>query len=202
MTHGKSRRTGWWGAVCLVALCLAGLPALFFFSSCNGTAGSGDLSGVVYGYKTSSTSSGQDNTAGGTASTPGTYTTDITLSFYFPDGSRFRAGTGPAGGTTTVTLDAADIGLPDEGSVVMTITGEGLEDWSGEAEADADGKVYFHISPIASGTEVIVSLEVKDRDGNVVSSGSKPQTVEGDGSEICVSLSGGDDAEEAGQIFP
>lgn len=175
-----TRRAGWRGAVCLMALCM-----VFYLSSCNGTGASEDLGGVVYG-KPSSSSSGQGYTADDFVSAMGSGNTDIILVFF-----RGGSGSGSAVGTTEVALDAAEIGLPSGGSVFMTITGEGLEDWSGEAEAGADGKVRFRIPLIASGSEVTVSMEVRDAGGNVVSSGSKTQTVEGDGSEIYVSLSGG-----------
>lgn len=176
---GKIRRACRRGAVCLMALCIA-----LCLSSCNGTGASEDLGGVVYGKPSSS--SGQGYTADDFVSAMGSGNTDIILVFF-----REGSGSGSAGATNEVALDAAEIGLPSGGSVFMTITGEGLEDWSGEAEAGADGKVRFRIPLIASGSEVTVSMEVRDAGGNVVSSGSKTQTVEGDGSEIYVSLSGG-----------
>lgn len=180
MTHGKSRRAGCRGAVCLLVPCLAGILVLFFFSACNGISDSADISGALYDDESSSSSSSTNSTDKDFVSATGSGSTDIILRF-FKDGP--RPGTGPAAGTTTVVFTAADIGLPSGGSVALSITGGGL-DWSDEARAGTDGKVCFQIPRMASGTEVMVSMEVKDSDGNVVSSGSETQTVEGDGSEI------------------
>ena len=73
---------------------------------------------------------------------------------------------------------SSDIGLPSGGSATLTITG-GVP-FTATAQSDADGNVSFQIPAIVSGTDITVSLSVRNASGTVLYSGSNQQTVSGD----------------------
>ncbi len=95
-----------------------------------------------------------------------------------------------AGGTTEVVFSAADLGLPADGTVTLSLRGNGI-DYENTKGADADGTVRFTVPLIASGTEITVSLTLWEADGTLVCTGTKTQRVTGLSSDIAVSLSGG-----------
>ncbi len=89
--------------------------------------------------------------------------------------------------TNLITFDPADIGLPDGGTVTLTISGD--IDYDETAEASEDGMVYFLIPVMKVGSEITVSITVKDSTDKIVRSGSKEQTVT-NGCSIAVTLTG------------
>ncbi|MBQ9538379.1 MAG: hypothetical protein IJU95_03840, partial [Treponema sp.] len=172
---------------------LAGIVSIsfliIFLVSCTGTGGTSDSSGLVYDAGSSSFAS---------SSQAARISSDDILTASVSGGKdavlELLGATGSSGGdaqttTTTIALAANDIGLPSDGKVVLKISG-GNVNYSMVAQADADGYVRFQIPRIASGTTVTVDIEVMDSGGTVLSSGSKTQTVQGDSSQIAVSLTG------------
>lgn len=92
--------------------------------------------------------------------------------------------------TTTVSFSSGVLGLPAGGSVILTITGNGIA-YTAESSDAGDGFVYFTIPKIANGTTVTVSIIVKNQDGSVAYAGSETQTVTNNAHDIHVSLIGG-----------
>lgn len=92
--------------------------------------------------------------------------------------------------TTTVSFSSGVLGLPAGGSVILTITGNGIA-YTAEASDAGDGFVYFTIPKIANGTVITVSIIVRNQDGSVACAGSETQTVTNNAHDIHVSLIGG-----------
>ena len=101
-------------------------------------------------------------------------------------------GQGSSGGGTDsdaenlIDFDPADIGLPDGGTVTLTITGD--VEYDETATVSEDGKVHFRVPPILTGSTITVSITIKDETGAVVSTGSKEQTLSGSSLNIAVDL--------------
>ncbi|MCR5621852.1 MAG: hypothetical protein K6G18_08340 [Treponema sp.] len=159
--------------------------------SCNGNGGGSDSSGPIY-MPVGGTSSG---TAGGSGS-PGSDSTasaqdilelsnagdtDSIIHIFTASPEQEQAGTPQA-----VVLKASDIGLPEGGSATLAISGS--ISFSQTAQADADGNVSFQIPAIVSGTDITVSLSVRNASGTVLYSGSNQQTVSGDSINISLTL--------------
>lgn len=92
--------------------------------------------------------------------------------------------------TTTVSFSSGVLGLPAGGSVILTITGNGIA-YTAESSDAGDGFVYFTIPKIANGTVITVSIIVRNQDGSVACAGSEMQTVTNNAHDIHVSLIGG-----------
>ncbi len=86
--------------------------------------------------------------------------------------------------TQTVTMSAADLGLPAGGSVVLRIEEIGF---LATATADANGNVIFEVPLIQTNTYVTIELSVKDANGTVLWYGSDTQEVNGTG-DLSISL--------------
>ena len=90
----------------------------------------------------------------------------------------------PASRTKTVSMSAADLGLPANGTVTFTITGSGIA-FSETKSADADGYVRFEVPPVETDSTVAIELIVRAADGTVIYSGSKNLEVkEGSSADI------------------
>ncbi|MBQ3801645.1 MAG: formylglycine-generating enzyme family protein [Treponema sp.] len=90
--------------------------------------------------------------------------------------------------TNLIAFDPGDIGLPDGGSVTLTISGD--VDYDETAGVSEDGMVYFLIPAMRVGSEITVKITVRDDTDKIVKSGSKKQTVT-DGCSIAVTLNSG-----------
>lgn len=81
-------------------------------------------------------------------------------------------------------MSAADLGLPANGTVTLTITGSGIA-FSETKSADADGYVRFEVPPVETDSTVAIELIVRAADGTVIYSGSKNLEVkEGSSADI------------------
>ncbi len=108
--------------------------------------------------------------------------------------ARLSGGSGSSGGTDgpvtqTVTFNKNDIGLPDDGTLTLVITGDGV-DVDKTGTADADGNVTFEIPGILTGTEITVTLTVKSSDGTILYKGTNTQTLVGSEFIVDVKLKG------------
>ncbi|MBQ3686570.1 MAG: formylglycine-generating enzyme family protein, partial [Treponema sp.] len=91
-------------------------------------------------------------------------------------------------GTTELVFSAADIGLPNGGSVTLSITGRNIA-YEKTAEADTDGNVTFTVPFLATGAAVTVKVTVTNVFGRVIWVGSRQQTVAEDSCDVAVTLS-------------
>ncbi len=96
-------------------------------------------------------------------------------------------GTMSASGSTEVVFNAADIGLPNGGSVTLSITGSNIA-YEETAEADADGNIRFTVPFFATGAAVTVKLTVANRYGRVIWLGSRPMTLTEKTCDIAVTM--------------
>lgn len=156
-------------------------------ASCNGNAGGSDSYGELYSPGGGGDSSGQTQSGGDLSAI------DI-LNYSNADqmGTVVEILLGGGGGTDeaqtqTVTLSADDIGLPPDGTATLVIQGNGV-DISVTATAGADGNVTFEIPAITTGTEITVSLSVKNSAGTLLYSGSSTERLTGDNFTINVKL--------------
>ena len=154
-------------------------------ASCNGNGGSSDSYGAVY-------SPGGGSGSGQVQADPVSAMDILNYSNADDMGTVVAILLGGGGGTDeaqtqTVTLSADDIGLPPDGTATLTISGNGV-DYTATATADADGNVTFEIPAITSGTEITVSLSVKNSSGTLLYSGSSTEKLEGDNFTINVTL--------------
>ena len=84
----------------------------------------------------------------------------------------------------TVSMSAADLGLPAGGTVVLRIDEIGF---LATAEADADGFVRFEVPKVETDKVVTIELSVLDSNGTVLWYGSDTQQVK-DGGNLSISL--------------
>lgn len=89
--------------------------------------------------------------------------------------------------TQKVTFNKNNIGLPDDGTLTLVITGDGV-DVDKTGTADADGNVSFEIPGILTGTEITVTLTVKSSDGTILYWGTNTQTLVGSEFTVDVKL--------------
>ena len=139
-----------------------------------------DSGGAVYNPNGGSSggSSGSSGSSGSGGNTD-TFTAQdlLNLSNAGDDTSivRLVSGGGTSPNTKTVTMSAADLGLPADGSVTLTILGIG---YSATAGANPDGTVTFEVPLIETGTTVTIELTVQDAGGTILWYGSSTQSVE------------------------
>lgn len=181
------------------------LSAILALAACNGT---GEIEEETYAGPSSSSLRSEAPDGSGISGGGGIPVDDILSFSNSGDTDEIISRlTGESGqGTTMIALSSADIGLPSGGYVTLTITGDGIA-FAADSSGSSDGKVWFSIPQFASGTTITVSVIVKESDGTVVCFGSKTQTVEGDSSNISISLSSGsagttDDDEDDAWLLP
>ena len=156
--------------------------------SCSGTGGAADSVATTYGAGGGTTSA---NTGSG-----GISAIDILNRSNADDMETVVAILSQTGGgsrvnyelSRIVTLNADDIGLPAGGKVILTISGEGMDDIELTAERDADGTVSFEIPAIETGTTVTVSMDVKNATNETVRIGSETQSLLGEESRFDIKL--------------
>ncbi len=161
---------------------------IIILASCNGNGGSADSYGAVYSPGGGSGSSGQAQSGGDISAI------DI-LNYSNADDMETVVAIllgGGGGGTDeaqtqTVTLSADAIGLPPDGTATLVIQGNGV-DISVTATAGADGNVTFEIPAITTGSNITVSLSVKNSAGTLLYSGSQTEQLTGDNFTINVKL--------------
>ncbi len=160
----------------LLSLIAAGLLALAF-AACNGNGGSMDSGGAV--YNPSGTASGGSGGSSGSGGTTETFTAqDLLNRSNAGDDSgivHLVTGGGTSPNSKTVTMSAADLGLPADGTVTLTIIGIG---YSATAGANPDGTVTFEVPLIETGATVTIELTVQDAGGTILWYGSSTQSVE------------------------
>ncbi len=83
--------------------------------------------------------------------------------------------------TQTVTMSAADLGLPSGGTVTLTVTGSGVN-FSESRVADADGFVRFEVPKVETNSWVTIELSVQDSGGTIFWYGRDTQQVKDGGS--------------------
>lgn len=162
----------------LLLCMLAGLCCLFLsclILSCRGNGGSSYSDGAVY---TPGGASGGSGSAGGSAVTAEDLWTLSNAGSIDRIVELFQ--TGFTGGSCTVVISAADLGLPAGGTVTLTITGPGIN-YTADAAAGADGNVTFEVPLLETKTTVTVGLTVRDANGTVLYIGSEEQEVGADG---------------------
>ena len=100
------------------------------------------------------------------------------LAAMFRDDSSGSGGGAEGGeyGEDELVLSADDLGVPDGGSVTLSIEG-GDADYEETVEADADGMLCFHVPRQRVGSEITVSLIVKKANGRILCSGKKTMRV-------------------------
>ncbi|MBQ6567558.1 MAG: leucine-rich repeat protein [Treponema sp.] len=174
------------------AVLIGCLTALVLFS-CSGTGGAADSAGATYIMGGGGTSSANTGSGGISA-------IDILNRSNADDReavvailSQTGGSSGSGGGvnyelSSTIVLNSDDIGLPADGRVILTISGDGMDDIELTVRPDADGTVSFEIPAIQTGTTVTVSMEVQDADGDTVCIGSVTQTLEGEESQFDIKL--------------
>ncbi len=185
------------GLFSFVILMFSFLLLPFCLASCNGNGGSADSAGEVYVLADAGVPAQDSSSSASQAEKNGrTITADDILTLSNSDQSDSIANIISAPkddpesvlpGTCTITLSASDIGLPDGGSVTLTIIGDGIA-YTADATDSSDGNVCFEIPQIEEGATVTVSVIVKRASGTVVCAGSKTQTVNGGASHISISL--------------
>ena len=192
------------GIRALSSISFFSLLAIAFCASCTGTGSSAD-SGEgedVYGTSAGSsspTSSGTSLAWGGTGAVGGTAvfsTADLLRLANSGDAQSLVDFVGAEGGdsasfgsgTSSVRLDAESLGMPEGGSVLLSITAGSLS-YEEERSAGNDGSVAFSVPQLAAGTRVTVKLKVKDADGAVVLTGSTTQVIRDGSSQVSVALS-------------
>ncbi|MBQ3687839.1 MAG: hypothetical protein II932_08395 [Treponema sp.] len=160
--------------------------SMVFLASCPGNGGSSHSGGATYTGGTAAPSSSDSQTDSSLTaesilalSTGGDTEAVIRL---------FETGTDGGTGSVAVSLSAGDIGLPDGGRVMLTITGDGGYEFSGEASRASDGFVRFTIPSIPSGSRVTVIMQVLDADGTLTAYGSGTKTVTAEDHDISVQL--------------
>ena len=159
-------------------------------SSCNGNGGGSDSYGELY-----SLGGGGGSGSSGQAQSGGDISAIDILNYSNADDMETVVAIllgGGGGGTDetrtqTVTLSADDIGLPSGGTATLTISGNGV-DYTATATADADGNVTFEIPAITTGSNITVSLSVKNSAGTLLYSGSQTEQLTGDNFTINVKL--------------
>ncbi len=176
---------------CCTAAVLSAL-LLTAFTACNGNGGSHDGGGEVYNQGMGGGNTGNTNTtaSGGSAAsgTSETFTAQDLWNFSNAGNStkiiQLVTQADPASRTKTVSMSAADLGLPANGTVTLTITGSGIA-FSETKSADADGYVRFEVPPVETDSTVAIELIVRAADGTVIYSGSKNLEVkEGSSADI------------------
>ena len=164
------------------------------FSACTGNGGAANSNGELYNPNNTPVSS-----SGGSASGNSGSSASGTESFTAQDLMEL-ANAGNAGGiirrvtsdvvsspeTCTVSMTAADLGLPAGGSVRLVISGI---DYDETVTADADGNVSFVVPLIAVDSTVTVELSVMDANGTLLWYGSKTEQVS-DGFNLDITLTG------------
>ncbi|MBQ3687254.1 MAG: hypothetical protein II932_05440, partial [Treponema sp.] len=160
----------------LLSLIAAGLLTLAF-AACNGNGGSMDSGGAV--YNPNGTASGGSGGSSGSGGTTETFTAqDLLNRSNAGDDSgivHLVTGGGTSPNSKTVTMSAADLGLPADGTVTLTIIGIG---YSATAGANPDGTVTFEVPLIETGATVTIELTVQDAGGTILWYGSSTQSVE------------------------
>ncbi len=167
---------------------LIGCLTALLLLSCSGTGGAADSVATTYGAGGGTTSA---NTGSG-----GISAIDILNRSNADDMETVVAILSQTGGgsrvnyelSRIVTLNADDIGLPAGGKVILTISGEGMDDIELTAERDADGTVSFEIPAIETGTTVTVSMDVKNATNETVRIGSETQSLLGEESRFDIKL--------------
>lgn len=175
----------------LVFALFSSIMLLVLPASCNGNGGGSDSYGAVYNSPGGEASSGSAGGSTGSSDIGSGITAQDILNLSNADDtdSIIRIFSAPApeqDNSQTVVLSASDIGLPSGGSATLTITG-GVP-FTATAQADADGNVSFQIPAIVSGTDITVSLSVRNASGTLLYSGSSQQTVSGDSISINLTL--------------
>ena len=177
------------------AFVFAIFSSIIIFVSCNGNGGGSDSYGPVYNSPGGEASSGSAGGSTGSNSGSSDIGSGITaqdilnLSNADDTDSIIRIFSAPApeqDNSQTVVLSASDIGLPSGGSATLAISGS--ISFSQTAQADADGNVSFQIPAIVSGTDITVSLSVRNASGTLLYSGSSQQTASGDSISINLTL--------------
>lgn len=160
----------------LLSLIAAGLLA-FAFAACNGNGGSMDSGGAV--YNPNGTASGGSGGSSGSGGTTETFTAqDLLNRSNAGDDSgivHLVTGGGTSPNSKTVTMSAADLGLPADGTVTLTIIGIG---YSATAGVNPDGTVTFEVPLIETGATVTIELTVQDAGGTILWYGSSTQSVD------------------------
>ncbi|MBQ9538058.1 MAG: hypothetical protein IJU95_02210 [Treponema sp.] len=154
--------------------------SMLFFSimilvSCNGTGGSKDSDGLIYtgtnGYSSQASGSGTDKV--------------LDILEYFNSGDiqsvvellgQKENATSESPTMSTVTFNAADIGLPSGGTVKLTMTVDGNTKVY-TAKAGTDGKVKFDIPAVPIGSSVSVQMDVLNAAGVPFYTGKAEKTV-------------------------
>ena len=156
------------------------------FSACTGNGGSTDSGGDIYTPGMGGNSGNPNATASGGSGTASTSFTAEDLLNLSNAGNADKIiklvsqDSGSAGPETqTVTLSAADLGLPAGGTVTLLITG--AVQYSRTVSADADGFVRFEVPLVETNSVVTIELSVQDSNGTVIFTGSNTQKVDGTG---------------------
>ncbi|MBP5463853.1 MAG: hypothetical protein J6Y13_01555, partial [Treponema sp.] len=158
-------------------------------TACTGNGGAANSNGELYNPNNIPVSSGSGAGSGSSGSSGGSSESftaeDLLNAANSGDPGRIieLVSAAPAGDesgeTTTIVLSAADLGLPANGTVTLTITGAiSFDETKGAAD---DGTVTFIIPKVVTGKTVTLELSVKDETGFVIYYGKETGPVEGSG---------------------
>ena len=169
----------------LPSLCIL---AALLLTACDGTGEISRTDEPAYGGSGSSSSSGSSGLGG-------SYTanfsfdefmrltdagdTEALTRMFRDDSVSSGSGGGAEGGEygeDELVMSADDLGVPDGGTVTLSIEG-GDEDYEETATADDDGNVFFFVPRQRVGSTITVSLVVKKENGTVAFSGKKTLVV-------------------------
>ncbi len=181
------------------SLSLLGISLLF--GSCSGVGTSTSMNGAVYtassGGSTGSSAS-STGTSGSSSSLSGAEILSLSNSGYIENivtfvasnGSNGNGGSGSQDGSSVSRLSfvADDIGLPEGGSVILTVTVDGSTS-TYTTVASEDGNVYFDIPAVASGSNVSVKMDIRNASNNLVLTGSASKTISANSANIALTLS-------------
>ncbi len=172
------------------------LSAALLLTSCPGNGGADNIYGETYGGTGSSASASSTRSSGSGGSYTASFSfdefmrlsgagdTDALIRMFRDDSA--SSGGGGEYGVDPLFFAADDLGVPDGGSVTLSITG-GDEDYEETATVDDDGMLCFQVPRQLVGSEITIIMKVKKADGTVVLSGKKTQVVEA-GSQFSIVL--------------
>lgn len=149
------------------SFCSAGLlfVCLLFLAGCSGTGSSSQGGGAVY----NNPSADQASPASQVLNNPNVNK----IVELFTNGI---GGTGPSS-TTPVDLPAEDLWLPDDGTVKLTMTVDGVTTvYTASARY---GNFHFDIPAVPTGSSVSVRMDVFDSSGDLMLTGKASKTVQG-----------------------
>ena len=164
--------------------------------ACTGNGGAVDSGGDTYnvcgggnssnpGTTTSGGGSGSSTGSGGSSSSGGYTASDLFNFANSGDTDKIIQIVSQDSGTTeaptqTVTMSAADLGLPAGGTVTLTVTGGGVS-FSETRGAGADGFVSFEVPMVESNKPFSIELIVRDAGGTPIFIGNQNQGANGTG---------------------